>query len=182
MNTQATQHERRRQERRSSTPGVHGSGSGAQPMHKASYGRFAGMVAASTALGFGAMYLNIYQPDHLYFSWNRLFMAMIMGGIMTAVMMLFMWGMYANTRANRAVLGIAAALFLSGLALARTQASIADIDWMKSMIPHHSIAILTSERAGISDPRVQELAAQIIESQRREIAEMKVLLQELEAQ
>jgi uncharacterized protein (DUF305 family) len=51
---------------------------------------------------------------------------------------------------------------------------------MKAMIPHHSIAILTSQRARITDPRVRKLADQIIESQQREIAEMEGLIAELE--
>lgn len=184
MNTEATHNpEGRPQEQRSNSHGQHASSGGdTRAIHKASYARFAAMVTASTVIGFGAMYLNSYELDHVYFSWNRLFMAMIMAGVMTAVMMLFMWRMYANRRANYAVLGIAATLFLGGLALARTQASVEDVDWMKAMIPHHSIAILTSERASIEDPRVQKLATQIIESQRQEIAEMKALLQDLEGQ
>ncbi len=149
-------------------------------MHKASYGRFVAMVTTSTLLGFGAMYVSTYQLDHLYFSWNRVFMALVMGGIMTMVMMLFMWRMYPNTRANYAVLAAAALLLVGGVALARSQATVGEVDWMKAMIPHHSIAILTSERATISDPRVRELADQIIESQRKEIAEMKALVEELE--
>ena len=55
-----------------------------------------------------------------------------------------------------------------------------DDEYMKAMIPHHSIAILTSERAQISDPRVRKLADEIIEAQRREIAEMKYLIRDLE--
>ena len=149
-------------------------------MQMASYGRFAAMVAASTAIGFGAMYLNVLEWDHVYFSWMRLFMAMIMGGVMTAVMMLFMWGMYPNRKANWGVMGVAAALFLAGLGLARTQATVDQVDYMKAMIPHHSIAILTSTRAHIEDPRVRKLADGIIEAQRREIAEMKQLIAELE--
>ena len=53
---------------------------------------------------------------------------------------------------------------------------------MRAMIPHHSIAILTSERAEISEPRVRRLADEIIESQRREIAEMKALIADLETE
>ena len=149
-------------------------------MQMASYGRFAAMVAASTAIGFGAMYLNVLEWDHVYFSWMRLFMAMIMGGVMTAVMMLFMWGMYPNTKANWGVMGAAAVLFLAGLGLARSQATVDQVDYMKAMIPHHSIAILTSTRARIEDPRVRKLADGIIEAQRREIAEMKELIADLE--
>jgi len=49
------------------------------------------------------------------------------------------------------------------------------------MIPHHSIAILTSRRAHIRDLRVRELADGIIEAQVREIAEMERLIADLEA-
>ena len=51
--------------------------------------------------------------------------------------------------------------------------------YMKAMIPHHSIAILTSERAGIEDVRVQELAQEIADAQRREIAEMEWLIEDI---
>ena len=95
-------------------------------------------------------------------------------------MMLFMWGMYPNRKANFGVLGVAAALFLAGLGLARTQATVDQVDYMKAMIPHHSIAILTSTRAHIEDPRVRKLADGIVEAQRREIAEMKQLIADLE--
>ena len=66
------------------------------------------------------------------------------------------------------------------LFLARSQETVHDVAWMKAMIPHHSVAILTSTRAEISDPRVRRLADQIIESQRDEIAEMEMLIRQLE--
>lgn len=149
-------------------------------MQMGSYGRFWAMVATSTAIGWGAMYLNTYELDHVFFSWTRVFMAMIMGGVMTAVMMGFMLGMYPNRQANYGVFAVAAALFVAGLALVRSQATVDDVAYMRAMIPHHSIAILTSSRARIEDPRVRELADQIIESQQREIAEMKQLVGELD--
>jgi uncharacterized protein (DUF305 family) len=68
-----------------------------------------------------------------------------------------------------------------GFALVRSQATVGDVAWMKAMIPHHSIAILTSERARITDPRVRELADGIIATQRREIAEMEALIADIEA-
>jgi len=105
---------------------------------------------------------------------------MIMGGIMTGVMMLFMWRMYPNKRVNAGVLGIAALLFFAGLALVRTQATIGDVAYMRAMIPHHSIAIMTSSRANIQDPRVRKLADGIIESQKKEIAGMKDLIADLD--
>ena len=137
------------------------------------------MVTASTVIGFGAMYLNTYELDHVFFSWTRFFMSMIMGGVMTAVMMLFMWGMYPNKQANRGVIAIAAVLFFAGLGLVRSQATVGDVAYMRAMIPHHSIAILTSSRAKIIDERVRKLADSIIEAQKKEIQEMKNLISDL---
>lgn len=161
-------------ERARATGTAHGH---AMPM--ASYGRFWAMVAVSTVLGFAAMYLNTYEADHVFFSWTRVFMAMIMGGVMTVVMMLFMWKMYPNKRANRGALGVAVLLFVAGIGLVRSQATVGDVAYMRAMIPHHSIAILTSSRAHIEDPRVRKLADGIIETQKKEIAEMKALIADL---
>jgi len=186
MNSQTLQgQDRRHGERRKPSPDKHAARAahhveGGQSMPMASYTRFAAVVGASTAIGFAAMYLNTYALDHVFFSWTRLFMSMIMGGVMTATMMLFMWGMYPSKTANWGVLVVAVALFVAGLALVRTQATVGDVSWMKSMIPHHSIAILTSERAKIEDPRVRKLADAIIEAQRKEIDEMKGLIADLE--
>ena len=147
--------------------------------HNAGYLRFWAMVTTSTIVGFGAMYLNTYELDHVFFSWTRFFMSMIMGGIMTAVMMLFMWRMYPNKQANMGVLGIAAVLFFAGLGLVRSQKTIGDVAYMRAMIPHHSIAILTSGRATLKDERVRKLADGIIKTQRKEIQEMKDLISDL---
>ena len=149
-------------------------------MKSGRYGRFWAMVATSTVLGWGAMYLNTYQLDHVLFSWTRVFMALIMGGLMTAVMMGFMWSMYPNKRMNLAVMGIAIVLFVAGLGLVRSQATVNDLAYMRAMVPHHSIAVLTSSRAHIADPRVRKLADGIIEAQVREIAEMKMLIADIE--
>ena len=73
------------------------------------------------------------------------------------------------------------ALFLAALGLVRVQAPIVgDVLWMKAMIPHHSIAILTSERADIQDPEVKKLANDIIKAQKKEIEEMKAMIKRLE--
>jgi uncharacterized protein (DUF305 family) len=107
-------------------------------------------------------------------------MAMIMGGVMTAVMMAFMWRMDPNKKANYGVLGRAAALSVAGLALVRSQVTVGDVAYMRAMIPHHSIAILTSSRGKIEDPRVRKLADGIIDAQKREIGEMKELIADLD--
>jgi len=144
------------------------------------YARFAAMIATSTIVMFGLMYLNTYALDHAFFSQTRAWMALVMGATMAVIMLLFMIGMYGDRSLNIAILVGSALVFAVSLWLVRSQSTVADVSWMKAMIPHHSIAILTSERARISDPRVRKLADNIIEAQRREIDEMKALIQDLE--
>ncbi|WP_229753134.1 DUF305 domain-containing protein [Deinococcus aerophilus] len=146
-----------------------------------SYGRFAAMIATSTVIMYGLMYLNTYQLDHVYYSQTRMWMALYMGAFMAVIMLGFMLNMYRNSRTNMGILIGSIAVFAGALWLVRSQATVGDVAWMKAMIPHHSIAILTSERAQISDPRVRELADAIIETQVREIAEMKALIKDLES-
>lgn len=145
-----------------------------------SYIRFLTMATVSTAIMFGLMYLNVFSFDHVFFSETRLFMALIMGSVMAVVMLSFMLHMYTNMAANLAIYAGAAILFAGSLYLVRSQDTVGDVAWMKAMIPHHSIAILTSERATITDPRARKLADEIIEAQRREINEMKGLIADLE--
>ncbi|MAS15723.1 MAG: DUF305 domain-containing protein [Nitratireductor sp.] len=145
-----------------------------------SYGRFAAMIGTSTVIMFGLMYLNTYALDHIFWSETRAWMALLMGATMAVIMLGFMWSMYQNSAVNLGIVAGAAIIFAGSLWLVRSQATVDDVDYMKAMIPHHSIAILTSRRANISDPRVRELADGIIEAQLREIDEMKVLIEDLE--
>jgi hypothetical protein len=146
-----------------------------------SWGRFAAMIAVSTALMFPLMYQLVYSWDHATFSLTRLVSAFVMGCVMTAVMLAFMWNMYRGQGTKLMVLigAIAAGAVL--LTINRSQSLIGDVDFMKGMIPHHSIAINNAERARISDPRVRKLADEIISSQVREIAEMKLLIKDIDA-
>ncbi len=144
------------------------------------YRRFAGMITVSTVVMFCLMYLNTYALDHVFFSQTRAWMAVVMGATMAVIMLVSMRGMYSYTRLNAWILGGSALVFTVALWLVRSQATVTDVSWMKAMIPHHSIAILTSERAHISDPRVRKLADGIIEAQVREIAEMKELIRDLD--
>ncbi|WP_218142428.1 DUF305 domain-containing protein [Cribrihabitans marinus] len=138
------------------------------------------MIATATVIMFGLMYLNSYALDHVMFSETRLYMALYMGAVMAAVMLAFMLGMYKSKAANLAILLGATGVFIASLWLLRSQTTVQDESWMRAMIPHHSIAILTSERAELSDPRVRNLAEEIISAQRLEIAEMKALITDLE--
>jgi hypothetical protein len=145
------------------------------------YARFSAMIATSTVVMFGLMYLNTYQFDHVFFSETRIYMALLMGAIMAVIMLGFMLNMYNNRRVNIGIFVGSAIVFVLALWLVRSQATVEDVSYMRAMIPHHSIAILTSERAHISDPRVRELADGIIEAQREEIAKMKALIKDIES-
>ncbi len=144
------------------------------------YAKFAAMIATSTAVMLALMYLNTYQWDHVFFSETRFYMAFVMGASMALIMLLFMLNMYTSRSANSAIVAISVVVFAGALWLVRSQETVEDVSWMKAMIPHHSIAILTSERAHISDPRVRKLADGIIAAQRREIDEMKSLIKDLQ--
>lgn len=145
------------------------------------YARFLAMIATATVVMFGLMYLNTYAIDHIYFSETRAYMALLMGATMVVIMLLFMLGMYTDKRRNAALLAGSVVVFAVSLWLVRSQTTVDDVSYMRAMIPHHSIAILTSRRARISDPRVRKLADGIIEAQVREIAEMQALIKDLEA-
>jgi peptidoglycan/LPS O-acetylase OafA/YrhL len=145
------------------------------------YRNFIVMIVVSATLMFCLMYLNTYQLSHVWFSQTRLFMTFIMAGSMALVMLFFMRHMYKDKKANLAIVTGSVALMGLGLWLVRSQVTVGEIAWMKAMIPHHSIAILTSERAHITDPRVRKLADGIIEAQRREIGEMESLIKDLDS-
>ena len=146
-----------------------------------SYGRFAVMIATSTVVMFGLMYLNTYALGHVEFSQTRMWMALLMGAVMAVIMIGFMWGMYPNRRVNAGIVAGSVVVFTGALWLVRSQEAVSDVAWMKAMIPHHSIAIMTSERAHIRDPRIRLIADRIIDAQIREIAEMKRQIARLEA-
>ena len=145
-----------------------------------SYGRFAAMIATSTVVMYGLMYLNTYALEHLLWSETRAWMALVMGSTMAVIMLGFMLDMYKKKVVNMAIFGGSVVVFALSLWLVCSQATVDDADYMRAMIPHHSIAIMTSERARISDPRVRKLADEIIEAQEREIAEMKYLIADQE--
>lgn len=144
-----------------------------------SWGRFASMITLSTIIMFFLMYQLIYSTGHATFSLNRLIASLVMGCVMTVVMLGFMWSMYRGIRTKVTVLLLAATIGVVLLVVNRRQTVIGDSRFMQSMIPHHSIAINNARKASISDPRVRELADEIIASQVREIAVMKLLLEDI---
>ena len=147
--------------------------------HKNPYPNFFGMMAVSFIVMYVVMYLNTYELDHVYFSLTRFYMTCLMIASMAVLMLLFMLKMYKDKKMNTGIIAGSVVLFFGALFLVRSQKTVDDILWMEAMIPHHSIAILTSSRADIKDPRVRKLADDIIEAQKREIGEMQQLIEEL---
>jgi uncharacterized protein (DUF305 family) len=139
------------------------------------------MIVTSMVVMFGLKYLNTYALDHVWFSETRAWMALLMGATMAIIMLGFMLDMYPRRPVNIAIVAGSVILFAASLWLVRSQATVDDVAYMKAMIPHHSIAILTSRRAHIQDERVRELADAIIATQLREIEEMERLIADLEA-
>lgn len=146
-----------------------------------SYWRFAAMILTSAVVMFGLMYLNTYLIGHAFFSETRAYMAILMGAVMAFIMLGFMFSMYSNKAANAAIFAGAIVVFAGALWLVRSQATVGDLSYMRAMIPHHSIAIMTSNRANLSDARVQGLARGIAEAQNKEIAEMRHLIADIAA-
>ena len=145
------------------------------------YTKFVLMLAASFVAMYITMYLNTYELDHVYFSLTRFYMVCLGISTMALIMFFFMRKMYQNKQKNLGIIVGSIGLFFASLGLVRTQSPIVgDVLWMKGMIPHHSIAILTSERADIKDPEVKKLAESIITAQKKEIEEMKVMIKRLE--
>ena len=145
-----------------------------------SYWRFAAMIATSMAVMLGLMYVNTFALDHVQWSETRFYMMFVMGAAMAGIMLSFMLGMYRNRKVNIGIFVASALLLVGAVWLVRSQATVDDGSYMSAMIPHHSIAILTSERSQIADVRVCELAVAIIEAQRREISEMEWLIADIE--
>jgi hypothetical protein len=145
-----------------------------------SWGRFAAMIGTSVVIMFLLMYQLIYSIDHALFSTNRLIASLAMGCVMAVVMLGFMWSMYEGRSTKIAVVAGAAVLAVALLLANRAQSAVDDVRFMKAMIPHHSIAVNNARKATISDPRVRKLADHIIESQVREIEEMRLLLEDID--
>lgn len=147
---------------------------------KNNYTKFVLMLVASFVAMYITMYLNTYEWDHVYFSLTRIYMACLGIAAMAVIMLSLMLHMHRNRKKNMAIYVGSLVLFIGALSLVRAQEPIGDVLYMKAMIPHHSIAILTSKRAAIKDPEVRKLADEIIKAQEKEIAEMKAYIKRLE--
>jgi hypothetical protein len=155
-------------------PGGHGSGD-----HRKMYLRFGAMILSAMVVMYALMFVGTYEWGHVRWSENRFFMTLTMGGTMGLIMLAWMLNMYRDTKMNLVVVGVSILLLATGAFLDRSQATVGDISFNSSMIPHHSMAITRAERARIRDFRVCELAVEISEAQRREIREMEWLIDDI---
>jgi hypothetical protein len=120
---------------------VHTHADGTQQVHTyggksemMKYSKFAAMIATSTVVMFGLMYLTTYAWDHVYFSETRAYMALVMGAAMAVVMLAFMLAMYTDRKINVAIFAGSAVVFVGALWLVRSQDTVGDVSWMRAMI------------------------------------------------
>jgi hypothetical protein len=149
-------------------------------MKDSPYLRFFLMLIGSGISMYITMYFNTYEIGHVFFSWTRLYMTLLGLGGMALVMFFFMKKMYTDGTKNLILITLTIGLMALSTFLVRNQIPIGDLAWMRAMIPHHSIAILTSTQADLQDPEVRKLAQEIIKAQEREIKEMKKMIDRLE--
>jgi hypothetical protein len=144
-------------------------------------GRFLAMIAVATVAIYALMFLTVVDPTHVEFSQIRLWRALAMGAAVALIVLAFLPSGYRRPAASAGMfVGTVMVLGVS-LWMIRSQRTIDDVAYLKAMIPHHSMSVLTSTRARIRDERVRELADEILESRLREIEKMKELISELDA-
>jgi uncharacterized protein (DUF305 family) len=148
-------------------------------MEKGNYKTFVWMLILSLIIMYGVMFLNVDQVDHIYLSMTRFYMTLMMVAAMALLMLAMMRMMYKNRKLNIIIVLSSILVFISSLVGVRTQTFVGDVQYMKGMIPHHSIAIMTSKNANIKDPEVRKLADGIIAAQEKEIAQMKAILKRM---
>ena len=147
---------------------------------KKHYAKFGLMMLTSFIAMYLLMFINMDQIDHFSITFTRIYMATCMIAVMAVIMLLYMLNMYKNKKMNTFILTVSAVVFFGFLAMLRNQTFISDVQWMRGMIPHHSSAIMTSQMAHIEDAEAKKLAKEIIEAQKREIAEMRKIIYRLE--
>lgn len=139
-----------------------------------------GRLAIELTLDFVVMYLVMYTMiatlRHFHFNLNNVYMTMMMVAPMTIIMLVSMRSMFPSARLNIIIGSGALAIFIVGFIAMRTQAGIGNAEFLRSMIPHHSGAILMCEKASLTDPEIVALCQEITKSQSQEIAQMEAIL------
>ena len=141
------------------------------------YASLALQTVVSGVIMYLVMFVMIDAFDSFFNNLNMFYMTLMMVAPMVVLMILAMRHMFPSRTANIAIITGSVIVFVGAFGLIRTQTTIGDTAFLRSMIPHHSGAILMCEQAKISDPQIVELCDRIIESQREEIREMQTILQ-----
>ncbi|WP_261382225.1 DUF305 domain-containing protein [Mucilaginibacter achroorhodeus] len=149
-------------------------------MNKKVYTSFLIMLTMSFGIMYAVMYLNVYEWDHIYLNLTRFYMTLLMICPMAVFMLMMMRHMYTDRKKNFLIMVFSIVIFGTALWGVRRQFAVGDVQWMKGMIPHHSIAVLTSKNADLKDPEVKKLADSIIKAQQAEIIQMKKMIERLE--
>jgi len=136
-------------------------------MDKRNYQKFGLMLLASFVVMYAVMFLNADLFDHVMLSCTRTYMTILMIAPMALLKLLFMGSMYKNKRLNAIIAGVAVVVFAGTFYMLRNQTLIADVQYMKAMIPHHSSEIMVSQSATFKDPEAKKLAEDIIEAQKK---------------
>ncbi len=143
---------------------------------KSSYGRFGLTLLVSLVVMWVLSMSLIDQPGHFYFNLGNFWMALIMVSAMGLIMMVSMRSMFENQRLNIALYALFVVLFVGSFLGGRTSTFVGDEQFLKSMIPHHSRAILMCQESSITDPEIKTLCDEIIAAQRDEIDQMEQIL------
>lgn len=141
------------------------------------YTRFGITLVVSLLLMFMLSMSMVRTLDHFILNLSNFWMALVMVAAMGAVMLVAMWGMFRDQRSNTILLGGFGVLFIGALWLGRSEALVGDRQFLESMIPHHSRAILVCQESDLTDPEIIELCEQIVRSQQDEIDQMQEILE-----
>lgn len=149
------------------------------PSTRRAYRWLAAELIVDFTIMYFVMFAMIASLDHLRHNLNNLYMTLMMVAPMVVVMLMSMRSMYPDRRLNFILIGSAAAIFAVATFGVRTQAAIDDQQFLRSMIPHHSGAILMCREAKIRDPEIVRLCDAIVRSQAAEIQQMEAILRRL---
>lgn len=140
------------------------------------YKKLAIAISINAVIMFLITYAMIDKFDHMYLNINRVYMSLMMVAPMVIIMLLVMGSMYEDRRLNYILIAASAGLFILCFSLARRQIPVGDEQFLRSMIPHHSSAIVMCQESEITDPQIVKLCEKIIKAQEEEITQMKAIL------
>lgn len=142
-------------------------------------------VSVMAALSFLAMYILMYAIvhsfNHVYMNINQFYMAGLMAALMVLIELVVMRGMYHDKRLNALIAAASVIVGVLMFAFTRQQTAVSDSQFLRSMIPHHSGAILMCRQTALQDAEIRELCKAIVSSQQREIDQMTAKLRQLQA-